>query len=214
MRLEDYTPDAICQAMNLAGFIEPSWTQADQPTLRVVLKPAFHPELCITVAPTADAAKLSVVALAEQLWAQQGVVYLSSDREETQVSGNNFEKVIGLFQKAHDSLEPDRRYAFCDGMLSDACLVSRAATLRLSVHVSAHQANAALIARLIDLAWHNCKRPRVRNAMAQAASYMEIKYPLQESASESPATRLAIMGAPEDRRDYLDMLKRQKKDGD
>jgi len=61
MRLEDYTADAICQSMGLR-FIEHSWAQAETPTLRVVLTPSFHPELCITLSRTADAVRLSVVA--------------------------------------------------------------------------------------------------------------------------------------------------------
>ena len=157
---------------------------------------------------------ISIVALTEQFWAQKGDVYLTSAREQVQVSTSVFEELSGLFQKAHNAPEPDGRNTFCDGMLSDSCLVSRAATLRLSVHVSAHQANAALIARLIDLAWHTGKLTRVRNALAQAALYLEIKYPLQELPSEGPVSRLAILGTAEEKRDYLDMLKRQKKDGD
>ena len=70
MHLEHYTADAICQAMGLPGFVEESWTQCDGPTLRLLLKPSFHPELCLTLFREKESTRLSVVALAERFWTQ------------------------------------------------------------------------------------------------------------------------------------------------
>jgi hypothetical protein len=214
MRLEDYTPDAICQAMKLPGFIEPSWMEAEQPTLRVLLTPSFTPELCITVFGKPEATVLSIVALAEQFWSQRGEGYSLSNGEELQLPSGVFEEVHGLFHKAHGAPAPDNTVAYCDGMGSELCLVSRAGTRRLSAHLSAHHAARELIARLIDVAWSTSQLPKIRNALAQAAAYLDKKYPLQEVAPESSLTRLAVLGTPEDRRDYLAALKRHKKDKD
>jgi hypothetical protein len=198
--------------MNLSGFVEPSWMQHETPTLRVVLKPSFHPELCITVGSTANAAMLSVVALAEQFWARRGEVYLPSDREQVQLSASVFEEVLALFDEAHRALDPYRRHVFCDGMGSEACLVSRAGTRRLIAHVSAQRAADRFIARLIELAWSDCHQPRVLNALAQAAWYLNVKYPLRDVPPVPPVTRLAILGTAQDRHEYFEMLRRHKKD--
>lgn len=211
MRLEDYTPDSICQAMGLKGFIEPSWAESESPTLRVVLTPSFHPELCITFTCGAESAWLSVVALGERFWAQRADVFLPSDREQTQVPSHTFEEVVGLFQASHSAFDPNRRFVCCDGMGSKSCLVSRASTQRLDAHVREQGATGTFIARLIEVAWSSCQRPRVRNSLAQAAWYLDIKYPLENLPPDAPITRLAVLGKPEDRNEYLEMLRRRKK---
>jgi len=212
MRLEDYTSDAICRAMSLSGFIEPSWTEAERPTLRVVLTPSFHPELCITVADGAGGVSLSVVALAEKFSAPRADIHLPTNREQSQLSSSVFQEVSELFQAAHAAFDSSRRYVCVDGMGSESCLVSRAGTQRLHAHVSG-QATGRFIARLIDVAWSGGRDPRVRNALARAASYLEIKYPLDVLPPEPLVTRLAVLGTPDDRRDYLEMLRRRKKEG-
>jgi hypothetical protein len=76
--------------MNLSQFVDPSWMQAETPALPVVLMPSFHPELCITVIRTADAALLYIVALREQFWARSDKVYLPSDREQNPLPSDAF----------------------------------------------------------------------------------------------------------------------------
>jgi len=126
MRLEDYTADAICRAMDLAGFIEESWMQSESPTLRVVLKPSFHPELCVTVGRCSDAAMLSAVALIESFWLQGSDAYLPRESEQVSLPVSVFDEVVALFSTAHNSFDPKRSYVCADGMGSESCLVSRA----------------------------------------------------------------------------------------
>jgi hypothetical protein len=211
MRHEDYTSDTICRAMGLSGFVENSWTESEQPFLRVVLTPSFHPEVCITVAPGANVASLSVVALVDQLWARKADVRSSCDDERVDVTPSAFEEVVGLFQAAHAAFNPNRKFVYIDGMRSESCLVSRAHTRRIRAHVSEQQATDKFVARLVEIAWSGCKHPRVRNALAGAAIYLGIKYSLDPLPERKPVTHLAVFGSPEDRRDFLEMLKKQKK---
>ena len=80
MQLEQYTADAICRSMGLDAFA-PSGPSC----VRVVLRPSFHPEVCVTVAETAGSARarMSVVALTEMLWRQHAPRRLPELREET-----------------------------------------------------------------------------------------------------------------------------------
>ena len=213
MNREDYTSDTICREMNLPGFIEAPWVEAESPTLRVVLTPSFHPELCITVARGPKATLVSVVALAEHLWIQQTAVRLHSNREQVQLPLNVFEEVIDLCRAAHTGFDPNRQGICCDGMGSESCLVSRASTQRLRAHVNEHKATGLFVARLIELAWNNCRTARIRNALAHAAAYLGIKYPLEVLPGEKPITRLGILGTPEAREDYFRMIDTLPKDG-
>lgn len=212
MRPEDYTADAICRAMSLPCFVENPWTQSDSPTLRVVLTPSFHPELCITFSRSVDSTSLSVVALAVQYWSQHAELYLPSHCDEAHPSLNAFDETVALFRAAHAAFDPDRRYVCIDGMGLETCLVSRAGTQRLSTHVSEQTDTGRLVVRLIDLAWNGCRHPQVRNVLAQAARYLGVEYPLQDVPPAPRVTRLAVLGTAEERHDYLEMLRRRKKD--
>jgi len=213
MRLEDYTADAICRAMGLSGFVEQPWTQAENQTLRVVLTPSFHPELCLTFSQSSDSTPLSIAVLLDQLWARPSVVCLPHECEEIDMPSVVFDEVLALFATARASYDPQRRYVYCDGMGSESCLSSRGGTQRLDAHVSSDAAVGKLVTRLIGLAWNSCRRARVRNALAQAARYLEIEYPLQDVPPQPPITRLAILGPPEEKRDCFEMLQRVKKGG-
>ena len=211
MRLEDYTADAICQSMGLR-FIEHSWAQAETPTLRVVLTPSFHPELCITLSRTADAVRLSVVALTRQFWSQGSGVVLPTECEEAHLSSKDFDEVLALFAGVRAGFDTQGRYVCVDGMGSMACLVSRAGTQRFEAHVSEHRPAGQLVVRLIELAWNACRQPRVRNALAQVARYLSIEYPVEEVPPQPATTPLAVLGTPEGRHDYFEMLRQSKKD--
>ena len=213
MRLEDYTADDICRAMGLPGFVEQPWVQSEDPNLRLVLTPSFHPELCITLARSADGTWLSVVVLLKRLWAERSLVCLPHESEATNLPSAAFEEVLALFTAAHASFDPERRYVCVDGMGSASCLVSRTGTKLLDAHVSAHVATGQFIGRLIELAWNACCHPGVRNALAQAALYLGGEYPIQEVAPQPAVTRLAVLGTPEEKSQYLAILQQRKKGG-
>lgn len=138
MRYEDYTADAICQAMGLTGFVERSWMLSDRPTIRVVLTPSFNPELCITLFKSPDSTLLTVFALIDQFWAQRSQVYMPRLREDIHLSPSVFDEALALFLAAHGSFDPERRYICLDGMGSESCTVSRATTKRMRAHVATH----------------------------------------------------------------------------
>jgi len=213
MQLEDYTADSICHSMSLPGFVEQPWLQAEKPTLRVVLTPSFHPELCITLAQRSDSSLLSVVVLLEQFWAQRSLVRLPHEREEVTLPVAASTEILALFSVAHASLDPEKRDICIDGMGSESCLVTKAGTQRLHSHVFSKAAIGQFVAQLVELAWNSCRRPQVRNALARAASYMDVEYPLLDVPREPTITRVAILGTPEARRDYFEMLLRNKRSG-
>jgi hypothetical protein len=210
MHLEEYTADTICHAMNLSGFIDSSWAQAESPTLRVVLTPSFHPELCISVTRTTETNLMSIVALTERLWAKRAPVCLPHDDEQLCLSSLAYTELIEMFQAAHKKFDPERKYLCIDGMGSESCLVSKTGTWRLHAHISTHEETRKFITRLLEFGWQGTQNPRVRNALANAASYLGVEYPLQQVPPSSPTTHIAVLGIPEDRHEFLDFLKRQK----
>jgi hypothetical protein len=72
VKLDDYTADAICQALGVGGLdpgpVPTGWA------LRLLLKPSFHPEVCVTLnASDSTRCSAEVVVPAVQVW-QAGLI--------------------------------------------------------------------------------------------------------------------------------------------
>ena len=197
--------------MGLPGFIEESWAQADFPTLRVILTPSFHPEVCITLSRRLEGTSLSVIALIERVWVRGFGVYLPREEENVHLASSVFDEASDLFNAAHAAFDPKRLFICVDGMGSESCLVSGANTRRMRAHVWAQASIGQLVARLIEVSWNGCRRPVVRNALAHAALYLDGDYPLQEVPPKPETTHLAILGSEEERDEFLQMVRKAKK---
>src|SRR5689334_5590084 len=65
MRVEQYTPDAICQALGLGPFaLEPMTNLA----FRLLLTPSFSPELCVTLTTDGSKSAVDIRTFATQFW--------------------------------------------------------------------------------------------------------------------------------------------------
>jgi hypothetical protein len=82
----------------------------------------------------------------------------------------------------------------------------------MQAHVSTQKTVKKFVGRMIELAWNGCLQPRVRNALAQTAMYVDIKYPMQNVPLKPSVTRLAVLGTPEERRDIFKLLNPRKND--
>jgi hypothetical protein len=205
MKLEEYTADAICHAVNLSGFVEPAWAEREHPTLRIVLTPSFHPEVCITISRAESGASISVIVLAERFWIIGPAAGIVTNREETSVQMNTFEEWLKLFNTARTYVEEGRKCLCIDGMSLECCLISRVCSQRFKAHVYQLQ-DGVLLAGVLDFAWRNCKNPRVRNGLSDAACYLGLKFPIQEIPPDPPTSRIAVLGTPEARKEYFEML--------
>ena len=206
-----YTSDAICQAMGLGSFVDASWSRAVKPTLRVVLTPAFHPELCLTLGEDGDAVYLSVVALAEQFWTHPEELYRAAHRDRTSMPRNLLAELVGLFEAAHAASDPNRHAVSLDGMGVESCVVSSAGEKRLRAHVSSLSQLRGFVARLLQVSWAECRDARVRNAIARTAGYVGIDLPAQDVSAERPVTKVLVLGTREERHDYLAALESKTK---
>jgi hypothetical protein len=205
---EEYTADAICRAVNLPGFIEPAWPEREHPTLRIVLMPSFHPEVCITISCGDKGASVSVIVLAERFWAVGPAAGQVTGREEIPMSTETFVGWLKLFETASALVET--KGISLDGMTLEWCLVSRHHDQRVKAHVNELR-DRSFVAGILDMAWINCKDPRVRNGLSDAASYIGLKFPRQEVAPDPLASRIAVLGSPEARKEYFEILERAKK---
>jgi hypothetical protein len=202
VQLSRYTADAICHSMGLDAF-EP----AGPPCVRVLLKPSFHPEVCVTVAEAADArAVLSVVALPEMLSRQTFPRRLPELREEVGVSADVSAEAIAGFSAAFADRDDDSRRLCLDGMGVECCRLTAGGVERFAGHVYSPTVSA-FVGRLVWWAWVSCRAPGVRNALAECALYMGAEYPRQSDPERPPTRWLVVLGTPEARAGYFEALR-------
>ncbi len=201
-----YTPDAICHSMGLPAFIEPEWSP---PTLRLLLKPSFDPEVCITLAGPADNAQLSVVALTEMLWRQPGLCVLAARRERADLPAPLFDQAIAGFDGAlaADRLS-DERMMCLDGMPVAACLLTGVGLEQFACSPYRPEVSE-FVASLTLMAWENCRTAGVRNALAACGRYVGLDLP-QEPVPPTPELAcVAVIGTPDARAEFFGQLQQR-----
>lgn len=208
MQLDEYTADAICRSMGLDAFVEKSWLTSPLPVLRVLLKPSFDPELCITLARRTDSVGLAVVAAAEMVWHQLAPLPVKSFREQLELPLSVLDEAIDGFLGANTDTGSEGRKVFLDGMSVESCLISDAGQQRLAEQVWTSPV-VEFVELMVSVAWNSCRDPRIRNALANAAKYVGIQYPLEREPLETPSFRLIVVGDPDSRSDFFEQLRQR-----
>jgi hypothetical protein len=196
MNLEQYTADAICRAMGLPGFIDP----ARPSFLRMLLKPSFDPEVCVTLSADRDRPRLSVVAFSTMFWHQPAPVpYLPAAREEVTVPRGALEDLCRDFAAAHAAAhDPSGRMICVDGMGVEAALSGGGGVTRFAGHAF-RPAVRGFVDRFVWWAWMACRTPRVRNALGACGRYVGRTYKRDIDPGAPAPVRVMVLGTFEDR---------------
>jgi len=208
--LDDYTPDAICRAMGLPGFVEPAWLKQRDRIMRVLLKPAFHPEVCVTI--YGAAARWSAVTFDKSgFWHSSPGALLTTWRETGRVLQDDCDRLIDLFRSTQNQLQPDKRYICCDGMEIDACLVSDGGAISLKGNVGANGGIDNFARAVVETCRDASTRSEIRNAFSSALCYVSGALPPKESEASNclPVVKLAVLGDPAERAELLSAIEKK-----
>jgi hypothetical protein len=201
MNFDQYTNDAICRAMGRPAFVEPAWSPR---TLRLLLKPSFHSEVCVTIA--VNDCGMSVVAFAEGFGRQSVPCELPTFREHGLLAASVVEQLVANFNAA---LAADRnregRMVCIDGMGVACCLVDPNGVEQFSCHPYRPEV-ARFVSSCIQAAWQECRNPGVRNALAACGDYVGLKLPRDPEVVPPKLFRIGVLGTPHDRADFLKQL--------
>ena len=207
MRWQDYTADTICAALGVGGFVDPSWERPEHPVLRLLLKPSFDPEVCLTFVRERGAVDLTVVTPEEMIWRSPAPGLVPTLQDRATISIEAFEAVIQLFNEAAiDPLPSDQQIVSVDGMSTESCLVTAAGLRRFRRHASV-EPNRRLASLALTLAWDACRDARVLNRLAAAARYIGIERPEQPEPVLPAVLKVAVIGTPDDRADLMRALR-------
>lgn len=210
MHFTNYTSDNVARALGLGGFAnDMQLAQAGQ-AIRLLLLPAFHVELCLTLVKAADAHTLSIVTAREQIWQQ---VWPSPRATPIHAAGNPvsrqaFEDLAVSLRQA--ALAQSQERVILDGMSAHAVLrTDRNLEIQLNENVARNSAYGAFVAAALHLAWHSVADPQVRNAVRDAASYVGLTLPEEPVPQPKPTIRTVVLGPDDVASQILESLKKR-----
>lgn len=205
MRTELYTAELICKCMGLPSFEQdPACTSADE-AVRLLLKPSFHPEICLTFAD----GLVSVVSARSMIWHQFEPSPILTDRAEGNLSPASFTKLL-------DSMVPVARPGAVPGIMIDGMpselLRFRQGALELKVGGNAGVKGdfSAFVALALTTAWGCISSPHCRNSLAEAAHYVGMKLAREQEPTRKPTIETMILGPQEDRAQLLEALRKHR----
>jgi hypothetical protein len=180
MRFDDYTDDMICTAMGFGPFVpvgKPS-------VIRVLLKPSFHPEVCITLEPTL----LSVIALRSTLWREPVPRVMDGLSEATPLSTSQFDSITRAFHAASAANRNKLNYAMVDGMAASAVLKQEDQVTTFSDNPF-RSPQAEFVAEILRLAYGLLSSIHLKNAVARCGGYIDLTL-AAEPEPEQPQSQI------------------------
>ena len=203
MQTDAYTTEAICASMGLPSFEkDPACTRATQ-ALRLLLKPSFHPEICLTFAD----GNVSVISARAMIWHQFEPAPVLTDRAEGIVPAEVFERLFAPMASVAKSGAV--RGIMIDGMPTELSLFrDGAVTLRTGGNVGKQGEYSTLVRLAISTAWDCISNPFCRNSLSDAAEYVGQKLPREFEPARRPTIGTMVLGPEQDRAELLEALRR------
>lgn len=203
MRTDSYTAEAICKSLGLPSFDQdPACLQAAA-ALRLLLKPSFHPEICLTFLD----GKVSVVSARFMIWRQFEPSPMLTDRAEGALTDEAFAALLA-------STTPVAKPGDIPGIVIDGmpvellCFRGGALALKAGGNASGEGDHATFVGSAITTAWECISNSHCRNSLVDAAEYVGKKLPRDPELPRKPTVETMILGAEEDRMKVLDALRR------
>jgi len=207
----NYTSENICRALGLGGFAN-DWqlAEADE-CIRVLLKPSFDREVCISVLRKAGTVSVSVVAAVSQIWRQDWPVpQLTQVEQEVGIfSELQFTRLSSLLNLAAEPTQASR-FVVIDGMQAHTVLrAGREGKLNLNQNVAGDANYGSFVAETIKQAHSVIGSSSIRNALADAGSYVGLRIPLEVVPPAKDVVQTLILGSQEETAQLLEALRKQ-----
>lgn len=204
MRTDLYTAEAICQSMGLPSFDQDPACLRATAAMRLLLKPSFHPEICLTFTD----GKISVVSARFMIWHQFEPSPMLTDRAEGWMPDDTFIALLASTKPV--AANPDAVPGLIiDGMPSELlCFSEGAVTLRAGGNAGRRGDYSHVIGVAITAAWERIANPHCRNALVDVAGYVDIKLPRDPEPDRKPTVETMVLGAEDDRMQVIEALRK------
>jgi len=205
MTIEQYTDDAVCFAMGLPQLLPAELGDV----IRLVCRPSFHPEVCVTLKPD----EIVTVGLKTMLWNESLVARMPEHSERAYLLPGEFDPVYEAFAAALDeSKRPPKWVVICDGMRVSAVRFRVRESERFSGS-AVNDAERKFVTSVLSLALSKAVSIELRNRIAWCGRYVvrgddaAVAFPVvpEPAVDQLLVTRLLVLGTPEERAEFHKM---------
>lgn len=174
MQLDEQTPDELCQALGLLGFAT-EWTPGmPRQELRVLLLPAFHPEVCMEFCENDGNTMVTVTCARSKISTFEPRSPAPVDQDSSAVANTSLAELEATLRNALK--EPDALTQGRDGMdINIFWRTLRAGLMVQHANSSQHPALGAFVAQLVARAHRAIKCCACKDSLAEAAVYVELE---------------------------------------
>lgn len=205
MRTDAYTAEAICRCMGMPAFEQdPACTSVPE-AVRLLLKPSFHPEVCLTFVED----KVSVVCARSMIWRHFEPAPMITDRAD-----GTF--LTGVFADLTSSMVPASHPGAVAGIMIDGMPVEAlhfqggSVNLKIGGNAGRRGDFSVFVQQAIAIAWTAISNPYCRNSLAEAAEYVGKRLPREPEPPRKPTIETMVLGPKEDCDQLLEALRRSR----
>ncbi|MEM4987353.1 hypothetical protein V8G57_08120 [Collimonas sp. H4R21] len=197
MQTKNYTSENICRSLGMDGFANDRHLAKADEAVRLLLKPSFHPEVCVSFIRSGYDVSLYVEAARMQIWQQDWPTPQPTPTNTAAglCSLEDFETLVDMLCKAANPNATPRFYVI-DGMLAHSILRrEREGLVNINANAVYETQYMTFIAKAIGIAWYGISVPVVRNALRLAGGYVNVNLPEENIPPSKPVIRTVVLGS-------------------
>ncbi|MFZ6709573.1 hypothetical protein [Undibacterium sp. TC9W] len=208
MRSDDYTAHHICQAMGMPGFAVDPVLQSAGEALRLLLKPSFDPEICITIISDGQRVEARVVAARWMIWHLFEMAPMMTYRDQCELPIACFQEWVKSAIVSGKSA--DASGIAIDGMSVESILIKNGElVVQTGRDLGEPYFSRKLTGQIIQTVWAALQDVNCKNALALAARYEQVSLPSLPAPAPKMPIQTAIIGTKEDKIELLKAMKKQ-----
>ncbi|MTW11607.1 hypothetical protein GM658_13460 [Pseudoduganella eburnea] len=207
----NYTSENICRALGLGGFANDWQLAGADECIRVLLKPSFHREICISVLCIAGTVSVSVVAAVSQIWLQDWPLpQLTQVEQEAGILPDlQFARLSSLLDLAAEPPQTPR-FVVIDGMTAHSIhRKNRSGKVNVDQNVASDEKYKSFVAEVIKQTHSATGHPGIRNALADAGRYVGLQIPVEAVPPAKEIVRTIVLGGEDETSQILEALRKQ-----
>ncbi|WP_282296523.1 hypothetical protein [Stenotrophomonas sp. PS02289] len=203
MRTDAYTDDAICASMGLPLFEHDPACLSAKRALRILLKPSFDPEICLSFVDGA----VSVVSARATIRHQFQPAPIPTDRARASLEPGSFTALLDDIERVADTAVGSG--FMIDGMNAEVALFREGVLVFRVTRVAGMRDDwAAILGRVIETTWESIESPYCRNTLADAGKYAGLTLPQETEPVRKPFVGTVVLGTEEERTEVLEALRK------
>lgn len=183
--------------------------------LRVVLKPPFSPEVCITVVSSSTGARVSAVTLYEAVHRQPQACTLQRELEYFDIDSDKIKNIFDHLKAVLDQIDQkDYLVTITDGMSFEVAWRQRDKIQQIGKNNFSGGSIYKFERFLIEICLNNVTNPLLRHNLAECGHYVGMERP--DTKPPKPPlhrkTQIAILGEQEERDEFIRSSSKPQKD--